>query len=367
MRISHLELFSFRNYAEAQFEFDPHANVIYGRNGEGKTNILEAIFLLGTLRSFRSNDQRSLIQAGKEETKIKGKIEHHGIEKNLGLSITAGGKKASINEKLIKKASGYLGTFYAVSFNPMDMHILQGGPQQRRQCLDRMLFNFDPLYGQELMSYYRILLQRNSALKFGIWEMVQLWWEKLCRLAAKIILKRLQFIQKLTRLTSDQYRAIAGANVDVVIQYHTDVFLSNFNNITEEDLLSLLEQKQKKTYQEERRLKRSLVGPHRDDFSVTIDGNDLRKLGSQGEQRTAILAIKLSELEALEEQTGLRAVVLLDDIASELDDDRRRHLFELLDKNETQIFVTTTDRRTAILPRRKAKFFHIEEGQLRGG
>ncbi len=366
MRLSQLELSSFRNYTRAGFEFDLHANVIYGRNGGGKTNILEAIFLLSTLHSFRSNDQKSLIQTGKEEARIKGKIEHHGIEKNLGLFITAGGKKASLNDKFIKKTSGYLGTFYTVSFNPLDMQILQGGPQGRRQCIDRMLFNFDPLYGNELMRYYRMLLQRNMALRVGAWEMVQLWWEKLYKLAAKIIFKRLQFIQKLTRLTSSQYRAIAGMDVNVDIQYHTNVFPGNFNNITEEDLLISLDQKQKNLCQEERRLKRSLVGPHRDDFSIIVGGNDLRKLGSQGEQRTAILAIKLSELEALEAETGFRAVVLLDDIASELDESRRRYLFELLDENKTQIFVTTTDRNTALLPRRKARFFHIQEGQITG-
>lgn len=365
MHLSHLSLSNFRNYEQARFEFDPHTNVIYGKNGEGKTNILEAIFLLGTLQSFRSNDHKSLIQLGKEEARISGRVERDGLEKNLSLSLVQSGKRANVNEKRVNKVSDYFGLFYVISFNPMDLHILQGGPQGRRQCLDRMLLNFDPGYRHELMSYYRALLQRNAALKFGGRDMVTIWWEKVSKIGAKIIFKRLQFIQKLTRLTSDQYQKISGIGADVAIQYQSTILLNDFNRIGVEDLVGLLDEKQLQIQDEEQRAKRTLVGPHRDDFSITVNGNDLRKFGSQGEHRTAILALKLSEVVALEEESGTRAIVLLDDIASELDETRRSHLFELLKEDKTQIFVTTTDTQTVSLLKKKSKFFHIEGGYLK--
>lgn len=362
MHLSHLCLSSFRNYNYVEFDFDQRTNVIYGRNGEGKTNILEAIFLLGTLQSFRTHDHKSLIQWGKEEAYINGKVQRDDLEKKLSLSILHPGKKASINEKRVKKRSDYFGSLYVISFNPMDMHILHGPPKGRRDCLDRMLLNFNPLYRHELIEYYQSLLQRNSALKFRTWDIADLFWEKMCETAAKIVFKRLQFIQKVTRLASSQYQTISGKDSEVSIQYISNIFMNDYNNIGIGDLTGLLKKKQRDLWQEERRSNQTLIGPHRDDFSIIVDRSDLRKFGSQGEHRTAILALKLSEQAVLEEEAGTRAVILLDDIASELDEERRGHLFELLQGDKTQIFVTTTDKQTVSMLKKQSKLFYIKGG-----
>ena len=364
MQIKQLRLFHFRNYGYAHFEFHPGINIFFGENAHGKTNVLEAIYFLATLQSFRISESKGLIQWGHPEAYLEGLFLRETFDKKLSVLINMERQSPQINGKMIRKSADYFGSVQVICFHPPDMQILQGAPNLRRQYLDRAIFNFDPIYGVGLGNYYRALLQRNAALRFERGDMVQVWGERLHRLGAKVLLKRLQFIKKLNRLTSCLYREISGFPQQISVRYRSDVLDSTTDGIDEPALFDLLQKKQEQAIDQERKRKRSLVGPHRDDFSVFIMEKDLRYYGSQGEIKSAIMALKLSEREIFEEDKGMHTLFLLDDISSELDDSRRERLFGLLQERKTQIFVTTTGLEDFKRYQKEAALFKIENGQV---
>ncbi|HBQ21421.1 MAG: hypothetical protein A2Z91_04310 [Deltaproteobacteria bacterium GWA2_38_16] len=363
MRLSQLSLTHFRNYEKEFLEFTQETNVFFGSNAQGKTNILEAIYLLATLQTFRQTHTKELIQWEHSESILEGTFCHDDIEQKFSLLITEESKKPRINDKMVKNIADYFGAINVICFCPLDLQILQGSPRGRRRYLDQALFNVVPSYGVDIGHYYRALLQKNAALRLDQWEMADIWGEKLLVLGAKILLKRLQFIAKLNTLTSCLYREISGANEEIILHYETEVNTSNIDNLSEFLLLDLLREKQKGLLNQERRMKRALVGPHRDDFSIFIKEKDLKAFGSQGEQRTAILALKLSELLVLEKEKGVKPIFLLDDISSELDNQRKSFLFQALREKNTQVFVTTTDVKSIYMDKKESSVFKVEKGK----
>jgi len=364
MRLSHLSLSNFRNYEKENLLFSSDTNVFVGNNAQGKTNILEAIYLLATLQAFRPVENKDFIQWERREAFIEGIFQEGQTQQKYSLIIEPLGKKPKINDKVIKKASDYFGLVHVICFCPLDLQILQGPPMLRRRYLDRSLFNFDPSYAHMIGNYYRALLQHNAALKIENQEMVELWREKQHSLGAKILLKRLQFIIKLNTLTSYLYREISGSQEEVNVYYDSEIKHSKIEDLSEGELLERLKNRQKETLGLERRLKKSLVGPHRDQFSIFVSGKNLRIFGSQGEQRTAILALKLSELVAMEKEKKMKPIFLLDDIASELDAQRKEYLFQSLKQKETQVFVTTTDSANLKTGDYKKEIFKVENGKI---
>ncbi len=364
MRLSHLSLLNFRNYEKEDLFFSSDTNIFVGNNAQGKTNILEAIYLLATLQTFRMAENKDLIQWERKEALIEGIFEEEEVQQRYSLFIEQLGKRPRINDKVIKKTSDYFGLVHVICFCPLDLQILQGAPSLRRRYLDRSLFNFDPTYAVTIGNYYRALLQHNAALRIENQEMIEIWREKQLSLGAKILLKRLQFIVKLNTLTSYLYREISGSNEAVFIQYDSEIKCNNIKDLSEEELLETLKNRQKEVLSTERRLKKSIVGPHRDQFSIFVSGKNLKVFGSQGEQRTAILALKLSELVAMEKEKKIKPLFLLDDITSELDEQRKGYLFQALKQKGTQVFVTTTDVKSLKTGDLEKAIFKVENGKI---
>lgn len=366
MHLGQLKLWYFRNYLSESSFFHPDVNIIYGRNAQGKTNILEAIYLLSTLRPLHSIENRDLIYMGQNESFIEGVfIDEGSIGRKLSIHINEHRRQPRINDKTIKKSADYFGLVHVISFNPLDLQILQGAPFHRRRYLDRAIFNCDASYAMDIGKYHRALLQRNAALRLENKDQVSLWGEKMHRLGAKVLLKRLQFVSKLNNLTPCLYREISGSDQDVKVHYESDVAVKDSEIMDEEDFYHLLEKKQQKVLVQEERVKRSLVGPHRDDFSVRVAGYSLRSCGSQGEQRTAVLSLKLSEWIAVEQEKEVKPIFLLDDIASELDETRRGYLFNSLQERKTQVFITTTDIKDLKMNLFNGALFYVENGSIK--
>lgn len=364
MFLSRLGLLNYRNYQKLSLLFTSNLNIFFGDNAQGKTNILEAIYLLATLQTFRAVENKELIYWDKEKASLEGVFNRGDIESRHNIEISFHGKVPKINDKQIKKLADYLTNIYAVCFCPQDLQLIQGSPSVRRRYLDRAILGQDLTYSHLIREYYRILFQRNFALRIGNCEMVEIWGERLLIIGAKVLLKRLQFIGKLNTLTPYLYREISGGNEEIQIRYKTENIADHINVLTETELLYLLKERQKEVFNQERRLKRSLAGPHRDEFSVLISNKDLKMFGSQGEQRTAVLSMKLSEVETLEREKGISPLFLLDDISSELDKTRKEYLFCFLRKKKMQIFMTTTNRRELSIDESKAALFRIERGSV---
>ena len=346
MYLDRLSLSHFRNYEYQQVTFDKTLNIIHGDNAQGKTNLLEAIHLLTTLQPFKTSNYRELILWNQPQAIIEGAFVNENIGKRYSLCLDHQRKRPGINGKQIWKPEDYLGQTYSICFLPQDLYLLQGTPRQRRRYLDKVIYGFYPHYGAVLSRYYKALLQRNAALQMGKDDLIALWGEQLCENGAKIHLNRLLFIEKLNTLTSCLYRKISGSDdQEMVLKYETEIDLDM--NLEKENLSSivvfLLQTKLKKREADEKRLRRSLVGPHRDDIAVHIGKRDLRHFGSQGEQRTAVLSIKLAELSLFESEMDKKPIFLLDDITSELDHHRMKYLFSVLREKKRQIFVTTTN------------------------
>ncbi len=358
----------FRNYSYQFIEFDSNLNILIGDNAQGKTNILESIYLLITLQSFRPTENKHLIQWDKPVAHIEGILKEEDFERSQKLVIEEQGKKAYISGKFVKKSDEYLSKSTAIAFSPLDLQIVQSSPQLRRRYLDHAILITEATYGAIMGEYYRALIQRNAALRLEKEDMVSIWGEKVVQLGAKVLLKRLQFIAKLNTLTPGLYREISGGNDELELRYEMGSFLNHFKEIeqkiSEEMLREFLAQKQKESLRQERVLKRTLVGPHRDDFTAWVNGENLRTYGSQGEQRSVILSLKLSELVNLEQEKKQKAIFLLDDIASELDDTRKHFLFHILEGKKTQVFVTTTDLHSLKLESRDQKIFRVTNGEV---
>ena len=363
MQLEWLRLEHFRNYPQLFLDGFSETNVFFGKNAQGKTNLLESIYLLATLQTLRPAANKDLVAWEKETAYLEGKLSYQDIHRTFSVQIHEKSKRPKINDKSIKKTKEYFGLMNVISFSPLDLQTLQGPPQNRRRYLDRALFHFDPMYAQEIGRYMRALIQRNAALKLEQGSQIEIWGEKLIQSGAYIVSKRLQFIEKLNTLTPCLYQEISGLDGAVEVRYEAAVSCP-LNVSDEETIRQILSEEQRRLAWQERKFKRSLVGPHRDEFSMYLNEKNFRNFGSQGEQRTAILALKLSELEALKREKGIKPIFLLDDIASELDTDRRNFLFQSLRNKNVQVFVTTTDPENVNVNKNKAKMYKVHQGSV---
>ena len=370
MYLEWLSLTCFRNYKYQHINFEETLNIIYGDNAQGKTNLLEAIHLLITLQPFRSIQHKEFIFWNEPQSIIEGSFVHGEMAKKYTLFLDHHKKKPHINDNPIGKAADYLGGAHTISFLPQDLGLLQGAPRQRRRYFDKVIYGFYPHYADLLSRYYKALVQRNAAFHMEREDLVELWGEQLCEQGGKVHLNRLQFIQKLNTLTSCLYRKISGSEENMFLKYESEIYSkkNNEENIgwKESDIASLLRKKQIEREADERRLRRSLVGPHSDDISFLVGNHhrDLKLFGSQGEQRTAVLAIKLAELTIFDAEMNRRPIFLLDDITSELDHHRMQHLFSVLREKERQIFVTTTNPSLFLNPAEKPVLYHVTKGNI---
>ena len=337
MIIKSLELADFRNYEELNISFDKGTNILYGDNAQGKTNILEAIYVSATTKSHKGSKDKEIVNFNKEEAHIRTYLEKEGVECRVDMHLRKNKSKGiAIDGQKIKKAADLLGLLNVVFFSPEDLSIIKNGPSERRRFADMELCQLDSFYLYNLNHYNKIVNQRNKLLKDmyfnpGLKETLNIWDSQLISFGSKIIERRKLFTEQLCEIISDIHNKLSGGKENLIIKYEPDVAIENF------------EEKMKESQEKDIRSKITSVGPHRDDFSFIVNGIDIRKYGSQGQQRTAALSLKLSEIELVKKMTKDTPVLLLDDVLSELDSNRQNYLLGSLGDIQTIITCTGLD------------------------
>jgi DNA replication and repair protein RecF len=361
MRLCSVAVSDFRNVSSVHIEPGERFNLLYGLNGQGKTNLLEAIYLLGSPRSFRTSRLPELVRHDVRQAQILGTVESGGIENKLRLVIEAAGRKMEIDGKAVHKASELHGKLNAVVFSPDDTGMVRMGPESRRRYLDRAVYMGDIGYLHCWHSYQRILKQRNHLLKCSDKTGLDIWTEKLAETGAEIIDRRLKFIAVLDGKLRKYYAAIAGGSETSCLGYQPGGVRSTERECIREELLELFKRQQGS----DERYGTTTAGPHRDDLTLMLDERPLKAYGSQGQQKSFVLALKMAEMDNLHDIFGEAPLLLLDDMSSELDARRNHNLMEFLTTREIQVFITTTERSPALLAAAPhCAVFHVEDGNL---
>ena len=334
MIIKSIELQNFRNYEDLNISFDEGTNIFYGDNAQGKTNILEAAYLSGTTKSHKCSKDKEMIRFGEQESHIRTvvvkKDQEYQIDRHLKHNRSKG---IAINKVPIKKASELFGILNMVFFSPEDLNIIKNGPAERRRFLDSELCQLDKIYLSDLTTYNKILNQRNKLLKDMVYrpdlkDTLPVWDMQLVETGRKIIRRRKQFVDELNEIVHDIHYRISGEKEDLLLQYEPSI-----EDIFFEDELSRVKER-------DMRQCMTSVGPHRDDLLFSIGEVDIRKFGSQGQQRTSALSLKLSEIELVKRSIHDTPVLLLDDVLSELDSNRQNYLLNSI--HDTQTLITCT-------------------------
>ena len=337
MYIESLELNNFRNYRSLSIELDKGTNILYGDNAQGKTNILEAIYIAGTTKSHKGSKDREVIYFDEEESHIRMKVHKEIMDYQIDMHLKKSKSKGiAINGIPIRKASELFGVVNLVFFSPQDLNIIKDGPGERRRFIDFELSQIDSIYLNDLTNYNKCLNQRNKLLKDfyfqpSLLSTIDVWDEQLVYYGQKIIKRRISFISDLNEIIKPIHNKLTGGKEDIYLSYEP--------NIEEEKYKEQL----KKCRENDIKLKTTSVGPHRDDLCVTVNGIDIRKYGSQGQQRTAALSLKLSEIDLVKKVIKDTPVLLLDDVLSELDSNRQNYLLSSIKDIQTIITCTGLD------------------------
>lgn len=345
MYLTDLILTNYRNYNKASISFENKVNVILGENAHGKTNVMESIYVLAIAKSHRTSRDKELIKWEKEYAKIEGRVQKRITPLSLELIISNKGKKAKINSLEQKKLSSYIGSLNAVMFAPEDLNLVKGSPQVRRRFIDIEIGQVMPIYMYELNQYQHILQQRNHLLKQFNKDpkknklMLEIITTQLIEIAVKITNKRTHFIQLLQKWAEPIHKGISRGLEELKIHYNPSVDVSEDMDLSK--MIEVYDQKFAKIKDKEIDRGVTLAGPHRDDMQFFVNGKDVQTYGSQGQQRTTALSIKLAEIELIKSEVGEYPILLLDDVLSELDDYRQSHLLNTI-QNKVQTFVTTT-------------------------
>ncbi len=357
MIIKSLKLKNFRNYDLLSLDFDDATNIFYGDNAQGKTNILEAIYLSGTTKSHRGTKDRDMIQFGHDEAHIETVIEKNHVEFKIDMHLKKNSPKGiAINKMPIRKASELFGVIHLVFFSPEDLNIIKNGPSERRRFVDLELAQLDKLYLNDLANYNRIINQRNRLLKDiynreDLLPTLEVWDMQLAEYGRRVIERREIFLDRLNEMIASVHEGLTGGKERLSLSYEK----SN----GDADLLDVIE----KNRERDIRMKSTSVGPHRDDICFRVGDLDIRKFGSQGQQRTAALSLKLSEIELVKKLIKDEPVLLLDDVLSELDKNRQHALLDTIGNIQTIVTCTGVDdfvnRRFAV-----NKVFYVNNGHV---
>ncbi len=353
MWIKKIELKNFRNYKSQKIELAKNINVLYGENAQGKTNIIESIFLCSMGKSFRAKKDKEMIKINEDSCSVE--VEYEKSDREGKIKIEIGNKKnIFINDIKIKKISELLGKINIVIFTPDDIEIIKGGPDQRRKFLDIMISQLRPNYIHILSLYQQTIEQRNNYLKQIKEEqkdenLLEIWDEKLAEYAIKICEYRKEFIEKLKPKIENLHKKITNNKEEIKIEYITEC-------LDKKIYLNLLKERRKLDILKGFTTK----GIHRDDFVIYINGRQLNIYGSQGQQRTSILTLKLAELNLIYDEIGEYPILLLDDFMSELDKNRRESLIQHI--KETQVIITCTDK--LALENFEYLEYNVKEGKI---
>lgn len=337
MKIDSLSLMNFRNYETLNISFG-NLNIIYGLNGSGKTNIVEAIYMLALTKSFRINNDKIMIKKGKIKAKIKGNVLKKNDENEFGVEISNDGKIVTINGEKQDKVSDYVSKINVILFNPSDTRLIDDAPSERRKMLNIEISQIYKEYLVVLTNYQRILKQRNFYIR-GMYingsytsEYLDILTKKLVEYGKVICKYRQDFIDNINKYIISNYEKIFGSGT-LKIRY-----VSTFKNKSEDDLIKRF----KDNYQKELSVGKTLEGIHHDDIMFILDNNNLKELGSEGQRKNAIISFKLAEINVIYDIKGYYPILILDDLFSELDKEKITNLLGMLDRN-VQTFITTTD------------------------
>ena len=357
MIIKSIELADYRNYESQMLEFDRGTTILYGDNAQGKTNILEAVYVAATTKSHKGSKDKEIIRFGQEEGHIRTYLEKEGVETRVDMHLRKTGSKGiAIDGQKIKRAADLLGLCNVVFFSPEDLGIIKNGPSERRRFIDMELCQLDSVYLYDLNNYNKIVNQRNKLLKDmylspGLKETLSIWDMQLVAYGCKIIERRSKFVHQLNEIIYEIHKRLSGGKEELQIHYEPDTSAEDF----ESKLFMNMDRDMK--------LKMTSVGPHRDDFSFRIGGMDARKFGSQGQQRTAALSLKLAEIELVKKITKDTPILLLDDVLSELDSNRQQLL--LAGMGEIQTIITCTGLEEFVNNRFEInRVYRVTEGQV---
>lgn len=336
MKINNISLKDYRNYDELNLSFNEQLNIFIGENAQGKTNLLESIYFLALTRSPRTSAEKELIRWHCDKALVGGTILKDTGKIQLEILLSNKGRKTKVNHLEQKKLSEYVGKMNVVLFSPEDLELVKGSPAKRRRFIDIELGQINPIYLYDLSQYNRILKQRNSYLKNDKIDDIFLAVldEQIAQAGSKVILARNKFIKHLEKNAQKLHQKISHGKEILTLNYQTQFEISEK---LEQDFIKELKRNRKREIFQ----KATLIGPHRDELIFNVNNNAVATYGSQGQQRTTALSIKLAEIELMKEEVGEYPILLLDDVMSELDNQRQIDLLQAV-LGKTQTFVTTT-------------------------
>lgn len=383
MLLEALRLRHFRNLTRVDVEPHERFNILHGANGQGKTNFLEAVYLLSAVRSFRNHTNAAMVEFDRDEATLEARVDRGGHDRIVRIEISQRGKQVYLNDSYVRKLSDFFGTVNVVMFGPQDLSILKGSPAERRDFVDDAIFNAQPAYATEKQHYEDVLKQRNALLKEPDPDraLLEVYGEQLVQYGADVVMRRLDFIRHfqpvLQRVFKDIFAADFTADVRYDMKWADKVDgVDRRPPVLESDTPGDPKQQQRmaveralaealeRTSQKERERGYTVIGPHRDDLEALLDGRDVGTFGSQGQNRAFILAMKIAVIRYLEERYHFAPILLLDDVSSELDRERNRKLFDFLRaRDEGQVFITTTHRDYIHLEE-DVRVFEVEGGKI---
>ena len=354
MYLKNIHLYTFRNYYKQSVNLQSQKTILLGNNAQGKSNLLEAIELLATLKSHRTRRDQDLILEGEKSSQITANVERIYGQSELSNTLRSSGKRSlMLNHEKLHRHLEFLGHINAVEFSCLDLDLVRGSPEIRRIWLDTLLIQLEPIYAHIINQYHKILRQRNSLLKIirkqfndskksdnfmTTISQLKLWDEQLAEAGTRVTRRRNRVIQRLVPLAQKWHKSISGKAELLDINYLSNITIENENHQTiQQRFLEKIEQRSII----ERNLATTVVGPHRDDVEFNINKNQAKFYGSQGQQRTLVLAIKLAELQLIEDVIGEPPLLLLDDVLAELDHNRQKQLLEAI-QGKFQTLITTT-------------------------
>lgn len=345
MYLKNLKLYNFRSYDTLNLNFNKDINVIYGKNAQGKTNIIEAVYYFSALKSHRFVNDKELMKENCDKSMIKIDFEkENGRETELQINFYRTAKKELLKNKIKKEKTDFLGNFYSVLFSPEDLNLIKGEKEQRRRFIDIDICQLRPNYYNILHGYQSILMSRNKLLKDEKTDenLLDVYTKKLIDYGTELIFYRCLYIERLKETAKKIYSEISDDKRELEIKYKTFFEIENSENKKEIRDKFIVESERRKN--DEKLRKTTLAGPHKDDIEFLLDGKNSRIYASQGQQRTIILSLKLSEVIFIKELTGMSPILLLDDILSELDKQRQKRLFNYI--KDFQTILTVTDSHT---------------------
>lgn len=365
MYVKNIRLINFRNYNNLFLDLNKNINIFIGKNAQGKTNLLEAIFMCAAGKSFRTSRDREIINLNKTQAYVGAEINIGETEKFIEIKLEIDKpKRIRINKRELKSQKELYSGLNIVIFSPDDLKLIKGGPQERRNFLDIEISQIKPVYNYNLNRYNKILYQRNNLLKLNkaqqnLEELLEIFDLQLAKIGTDIILERKRYIDELSGIVNAVHKNLTSDNEDLKLYYNTNVEIIEDKHEMEKKYRENIKKHIKKDIE----LGSTQVGPHRDDVLISIDNKDLKVYGSQGQQRTAVLALKLSEVELIKKQKGHFPVLLLDDVFSELDMERKKYLIKSI-KNMQTIITTTDSIDIKEMEDLDKSIYYVENGQI---